>query len=210
LERASSKELPVLSRHEQGVTSLTFSADGQMLASGSVDSTIRLWDRSSGKELAVLRGHEKGVRSVLFSPDGQTIASGSDDKTIRLWDRASGKELAVLRGHEDKVSSVAFSPDGLILASGSGDKTIRLWDLGQGQDFLERLTTATTVGISYDIDDNGKPIPKDPVTLAQARLDAATAGRIWWREDGGKSLVPLYKNSLAQALAVHETQTKED
>ncbi len=51
--------------------------------------------------------------------------------------------------------------------------------------------------MSYDIDANGVVVPKDPVALAQARLDAATAGRIWWREDGGKSLVPLYENELA-------------
>jgi len=139
-----------------------------------------------------------------------TLILGAYDKNIRFWDRASGKELAVLRGHKSVVSSVAFSPDGQTLASGSGDETIRLWDLGQGADFLDRLAVAVSVGISYFIDDNGQPIPKNLVTLAQARLDAAKAGQIWWREDGGKSLVPLYENELAQALAAREAQTKAD
>ena len=198
-DRASGKELAVLRGHNGGVLSVAFSPDGQTLASSSLDNSIRLWDRASGKELAVLRGHEKEVFSVAFSPDGQTLASGSGDKTIRLWDRASGREQAVLRGHEHWVISVAFSPDGKVLASGSEDKTIRLWNLKQVRDIRMSLITATTVGISYDIDDNGQPIPKNPVTLAQARLEAARAGRIWWREDGGKALVPLYETELAQA-----------
>ena len=118
----------VLKGHEGSVYCVAFSPDGNTIASGSWDNTIRLWDRASAKEIAVLMGHEAGVTCVAFSPDGNTIASASEDKTIRLWDRASAKEIAVLKGHEDQVSCVAFSPDGNTIASASQDKTIRLWD----------------------------------------------------------------------------------
>ena len=122
------QSIAVLKGHESGVWSVTFSPDGNTIASGSWDNTIRLWDRASAKEIAVLKGHEDYVISVAFSPDGNTIASASLDNTIRLWDRASAKEIAVLKGHEKELTCVAFSPDGNTIASGSWDNTIRLWD----------------------------------------------------------------------------------
>ncbi|MBT9311406.1 WD40 repeat domain-containing protein [Leptothoe kymatousa TAU-MAC 1615] len=105
---------------------MSFSPDGQTLASGSEDGTVKLWDRS-GRELQTLEGHSGWVWSVSFSPDGQTLASGSSDGTVKLWDR-SGRELQTLEGHTGTVSSVSFSPDGQTLASGSSDGTVKLWD----------------------------------------------------------------------------------
>ena len=124
---------PVLEGHNDYVHSVAFSPDGQTLASGSGDDTIRLWNVATGETIRTLRGHWEWVRSVAFSPDGQTLASGSGDDTIRLWDVATGETIRTLRGHNDYVHSVAFSPDGKILASGSGDDTIRLWNVATGE-----------------------------------------------------------------------------
>jgi predicted NACHT family NTPase len=76
----------ILRGHEKEIYSVALSPDGQSLASGSADNTIRLWDlRHPAAALTVLRGHGNAVSSVAFSPDGQTLASGSGDQTIRIW-----------------------------------------------------------------------------------------------------------------------------
>jgi hypothetical protein len=75
-----------LSGHTDEVNSVAFSPDGRLLASGSADYTIKLWDVASGSLVRTLTGHTDYVLSVAFSPDGRLLASGSDDKTIKLWD----------------------------------------------------------------------------------------------------------------------------
>ena len=117
--------------HTDTVTSLAFKPNSYLLASGSWDTTIRIWDvgdRDNLLHMRTLRGHTDWVRSVAWSPDGRTLASGSTDGTVRLWNPDNGINFAVLRGHTETVYSVEWSPDGRILASGSWDNTVRLWD----------------------------------------------------------------------------------
>ncbi|MCF4967678.1 nSTAND1 domain-containing NTPase [Nostoc sp. CMAA1605] len=111
--------------HNSWVTSVSFSPDGEVLASASADNTIHLW-RSDGKLLNTLTGHSDGVNSVTFSPDGEILASASADGTIKLWNR-SGKLLHTLQGHTQAVNSVSFSPDSQTIVSGSADNTVKLW-----------------------------------------------------------------------------------
>ena len=119
--------------HRDRVNSLTFKPNSYLLASGSDDNTIRIWNMTlelGGNRSAVrkLQGHTHRVWSVAWSPDGRTLASASQDGTVRLWNPDNGINFAVLRGHTSSVRCVAWSPDGRILASGSADDTIRLWN----------------------------------------------------------------------------------
>lgn len=116
------------------VNSIAIHRDGNILASGHDDKTIRQWDLNNKKQLYTFAGHSQAVKSVAFSPDGKILATASDDKTIKLWNVNTFEEIRTLFGHTHAVKSLAFSPDGELLASGSWDKTVKLWDVKTGEE----------------------------------------------------------------------------
>jgi WD40 repeat protein len=84
------------SGHTESIRVTAFNPDGSMLATGSADETIRLWDPRSGRTLRTLAGHEREVTSLAFSPDGRRLASSSPDMTVRVWDTRTGAPLFTL------------------------------------------------------------------------------------------------------------------
>ncbi|KAH6988601.1 hypothetical protein EDB80DRAFT_172177 [Ilyonectria destructans] len=124
--------LQTLEGHGGPVWSVALSADGQRLASGSFDNTVKVWDVATGACVQTLEGHNGPVQSVAFSADGQHLASGSNDNTIKVWDAAIGACVQTLEGHDGPAQSVAFSTDGQHLASGSFDNTVKVWDAATG------------------------------------------------------------------------------
>jgi len=120
--------------HTNNVWALAFSPDGLTLATGSEDTTVKLWDVAGGKEKGTLKGHGATVRSLAFSRDGKRLVTGSFDQTVKVWDLEKMAELATLKGHSDAVWSVAFAPDGRTFASGGADGTVKLWALPESGD----------------------------------------------------------------------------
>lgn len=99
-----------MDQKDPGVTSVAISPDGRLVAAGSLDKVVRVWDVQTGKPLERLEGHKDSVYSVAFMPDGKTLVSGSLDKTLRLWVLGSshtGKTASkqVFTGHKVKIKN---------------------------------------------------------------------------------------------------------
>lgn len=166
---------------EQFIYSIAFSPDGQMLASGSGNQIIKLWDSASGQLLKTLAGHGAGIYSVAFSPDGRILASDGGD----LWDVASGQLVRTLTEPNGWIGSVAFSRDGRTLAAKETYKstplndrccikTINLWDPESGQ--LLRTLPGHSNGVS------SLAFSPDGRTLASGSPDNAIA--VWDPKSG--------------------------
>lgn len=158
-----------LPAHTGTVWSVAFSPDGITLATGSWDTTARLWDVAAGTTRHELTDHTGVVLSVAFSPDGRTLATGSDDKKAGLWNVADGKLRNTLPDHTDAVGSLAFSPDSGALAAGSADNTVRLWDV------LTATSRATLTGHTDTV--QSVAFSPDGRTLATGSKD--TTVRFW-------------------------------
>lgn len=128
-----------LKSHSSWVTGIAFSSDGQRLASGSWDKTVKLWDLSTGQERTIASKMGE-VQTVAFSRDGRWLAAEDSSNTVTLWDGVTGRQDRSLQSGRplglpgtNWVYSMTFSPDGRWLASAVDDQTIRLWDVNTGQ-----------------------------------------------------------------------------
>ncbi len=113
--------------HIDQVNTVAWSPDGTLIASGSNDKQVRIWNPLANKTIRFYINHQDAVSSVAWSPHGTYIASGSFDKTVQVWNASTGELIYSFKGHQDVVNTVAWSPDGTYIASGSSDKTVRVW-----------------------------------------------------------------------------------
>src|SRR6266581_3147137 len=129
----SSFDHSVFSETFSSIFSVAFSPDGQLLAAGSVNGEVRVWQVADYRQVMALSGHQGWVWSVAFSLDGALLASGGEDRIVRIWQVSTGQCLTMLHGHTNWIRSVTFSPDGSRLASSSDDGTVRVWEVSTGE-----------------------------------------------------------------------------
>lgn len=172
--------------HRGAVTSVAYSPDGKLLATGCADAAARLWNVKSGKLVKVFLGDD-GVGGVAFSPDGRYLAVGRND--VRIREVESGRLVRSLTDHEDPVTDVAFSPDGRLLGTSSRDATIRLIDLASGE--TRHVFAEHTDRI------NGFAWSPDGTRLASVSQDKTL--RIWDSKLG--TLVRTFETSFAADVA---------
>jgi WD40 repeat protein len=128
----------MLNAHPGNVSAVAISPDGNWIASGGSDGTLRIWNMSSSSQRAMFDAHPGNVSAVAISPDGNWIASGGSDGTLRIWNMSSSSQSIALEGHSGPVTTVAISPDGNWLAAGSIEGTVRIWGAigGKPQAFM--------------------------------------------------------------------------
>jgi WD40 repeat protein/transcriptional regulator with XRE-family HTH domain len=121
----------VFSGHTGVVREVAFSPDGKLLAAGSDDATVRVWDVATGQTVYVLQ-LSAPVDGVAFAPDGKSLATGDDAALVQLWDAGTGHQMRTLVGNKKGLQYVRFSPDGKYLLT-TDEPTSHLWDVASGK-----------------------------------------------------------------------------
>jgi WD40 repeat protein len=187
--------IAALRGHAEQVYSVAFTPDGKILATGSFDNTIKLWDATTHKEIRTLggqAGHQKMVLTVAISPDGQLLASGSADNTLKIWDIPSPRPLRTL-AHADAILGLSLSPDGKRLALAGMDGAIKVLDAATFKPLLQLPGHVGAVqGLAFS--PNGQ-------TLAGAGADRTIR---FWNATNGQPLGTIGAHSgPLRGVAIH-------
>lgn len=151
--------------HSNGVMCLQF--DDSILATGSYDSTIKIWDLETCEEIRTLKGHEFGIRCLQF--DDTKLISGSIDRTLKIWNWHTGECVSTYAGHSGGVIGLHF--DSALLASASMDKTIKIWNFEDKSRFNLRGHTDWVNAVKIDSPSRTVVSASDDLTIKMWDLD---------------------------------------
>lgn len=179
----------VLKGHTSSINSVSFSPDGKILASGSGDRTVKLWDVNKGKIIRELRMHNSGVVDVAFAPDGKTLYSSGYDGKIISWDVNTGQALRVVEDSHN-VTAMALSPNGMLIAYGTVNFKIKIYEIKRWQlkHILEGHSVTPTI-MAFSPDNR---------MLASGSLDGKI---ILWDVQTGEKEMEMEERSAVRSLA---------
>ena len=140
---------PQAGGHTGPVRSVVFHPNNRIIASGSADRSIRLWNVETQSRVLTLT-QESDVTALAFSPDGRWLSSGTLTGAVKIWDWQSGRLVHTLSGHEELVTSIAFTPDSQKIISASGDHTLKVWQVSSGVRYLTVNTGQFVQAIALD------------------------------------------------------------
>ena len=204
---------------------ITFSTDGRLLASGSQNSQVRLWDASTGIHLHTFQKRQEDMNDrnktlqLVFSPNNKILACGNEDTTVQVWDVTTSDSLAVFEAHIGETTALAFSPDSSTLATASEDGTVRLWDIKTRKPLPMQInghpSGVYTTAFSQDsstlasIATNMTPTFWDLTTLQKPNLNSTSKFKIEGRKIGeGWSSFYAFSPDGSTLASIHRHQVR--
>lgn len=136
-----------LKGHSGWVTCVCESPNGALVASGSVDNTIKIWDLATNTCTKSFEGHYKSITVIKFDSNGGLLLSGSCDSSVKLWDMWTGKCLESFDSLNCNILSVDFSPDGASVLSSSSDFSVQVWDIRTAK-CIQKFTVHSSMLVS--------------------------------------------------------------
>ena len=179
-----------LEGHKMGITALAVSLDGKLLASASIDKTVRLWDLNDFSQVKEFEHIDSQVYAVRFLPDGKTLVSAGRDGAIAHWNIEAGEVVRYIKAHDASIWSLAVTPDGRFVISGSSDDTVRVW----------HIQTGDRIGLSSEKLLKGKPKPWLTSSHPGAKLFSKCARCHSLSNDGTKRSGPHLKGLFGRRV----------
>jgi F-box and WD-40 domain protein MET30 len=180
--------MKIFKGHTNGVMCLQF--EDNILATGSYDATIKIWDTDTGEELRTLRGHESGIRCLQF--DDTKLVSGSIDTKLKVWNWRTGECISTYTGHLGGIISLHFGFGSTIVASASTDMTVKIWNFEDKSTFSLRGHTDWVNAVRVDTESRTVFSASDDCTVRLWDLETKTCIRVFRGHVGQvQQVIPL-------------------
>lgn len=141
--------------HPAAVTAVAFSPDGNLIATGSKDKTVKLWETSTGNEVRTLAGHASEITDIHFTPDGKYLLSSNWDHTVKVWEILTGRMIRDFTTHQRMVKSVTVDEKGTVFSAGA-EREGYAWDMNTGDVKYTFRVDPGQYGPSLDLSPDGK------------------------------------------------------
>jgi len=138
--------------HREDINAVSYSYDGDVVASASSDSSIIIWDSTDLTKRSTLTGMDQPVVSLAFNAQGDFLAAGGAKRLVKLWDLKTGRIRHTFGSHSQKASGVKFFYNTPGLVTCSLDHTIKQWDVLNGKNVktLQSISAVTTMEMTYE------------------------------------------------------------